>query len=437
MRLDSDGVRDSSFGVSGLITFDLAGSDEEIDALVVQPDGKIVVGGRAGDAPAMDLAVVRFDADGAPDPGFGSGGVARTDLGGGEYGLALALEGGGALVLGGFDDTGGLIVRYGVDGTPDPSFGTGGVARVPGLAAVSDLIARPDGTLLAAGSYPSAFVARFDADGVPDPSFGAGGFARVPWLAASHLRLVAAEAGALTIAGTVRMLGAGYAGTFGIGLAQIFGGACGDGVTDAGEECDDGNVLGGDGCDPSCCLADADGDGRCDSLDACLGGVAVARPQVIVRGDNDTLTFKGEMTLPHPFVPALDPAANGVRVILHDVGGNLIDAFVPPGAFTRESGVGWKVSVGRWSWIDKTLTNPFGIDKVVVQDRSSRQPGLVKFVVKSRKRTYSEFTQHPPLSGVLVLDVPQATGGQCGTATFPGPPPAPTCTPMGPTLVCR
>ena len=44
-----------------------------------------------------------------------------------------------------------------------------------------------------------------------------------------------------------------------------------------------------------------------------------------------------------------------------------------------------------------------------------------------------------PVSATVVLDAPRATTGQCGRATFPGPPPAPSCrfNATGSTLTCR
>jgi hypothetical protein len=42
-----------------------------------------------------------------------------------------------------------------------------------------------------------------------------------------------------------------------------------------------------------------------------------------------------------------------------------------------------------------------------------------------------------PLRATLVLDTPNATTGQCGEATFPGPSPVCTFTASGSTLRCR
>ena len=87
-------------------------------AVAVQPDGKIVISGpvekdpKATGAAAKDtdIAVVRFDATGKPDPTFGKGGTARIDIGAGKavgesyvadnsWGMA-ALAGGRVVVFG-------------------------------------------------------------------------------------------------------------------------------------------------------------------------------------------------------------------------------------------------------------------------------------------------------------------------------------------------
>ena len=56
---------------------------------------------------------------------------------------------------------------------------------------------------------------------------------------------------------------------------------------------------------------------------ACETGGPVSKPSLIVKkldtppGD-DTLTFKGELVVPHPFAPTLDPVANGIAVVIED-----------------------------------------------------------------------------------------------------------------------
>src|SRR5262245_13433838 len=62
-RLKDDGSIDDGFGT---VTVDGTGSDF-LNAVLVQPDGKLLVGGRSN----LGAVIYRFTAAGAPDPGFG------------------------------------------------------------------------------------------------------------------------------------------------------------------------------------------------------------------------------------------------------------------------------------------------------------------------------------------------------------------------------
>src|SRR5262249_56733641 len=70
---------------------------------------------------------------------------------------------------------------------------------------------------------------------------------------------------------------------------------------------------------------------------------------------DDTFSFKGEMIVPFPFSPPLDPVANGVRVVI-DSGDSalpaIIDAEIPGGAFNGGTGAGWAASPSGLAWGD-------------------------------------------------------------------------------------
>jgi cysteine-rich repeat protein len=239
-------------------------------------------------------------------------------------------------------------------------------------------------------------------------------------------------------------------------LVRYLAGTCGNAVTEAGEDCDDGNVTGGDGCDANCCSADSDSDGTCDAIDPCTGGVAVTAAKIKVtrfadipgftsfRKDN-VISITASLQLPFPFSPPLDALANGVRLIVNRPTQTIFDVTIPPGAAVGTPPVGWTVRQGalgpKWTWADKrkpavccvvpkVSRTPAGINKVLVEDKSGAVPGLVKITVKGLENyliPHPPSAEQSPLSAVLILDSPTAAGGQCGTAAFPGPPPAPTC----------
>jgi uncharacterized delta-60 repeat protein len=183
VRYLATGELDTSFGSGGRVVTDFgAGVEEDIAwAVVVQPDGRLVAAGHAGDATALDFAVVRYLPDGRPDPEFGTAGTVTTDLGQVESAKALVLQPDGKLVVAG--DTGGplgddfALARYLPDGSLDPAFGTGGRVTTDfgDLDFAFALALAPDGRLVAAGlAEPGSdfALARYLPDGSLDPTFG-------------------------------------------------------------------------------------------------------------------------------------------------------------------------------------------------------------------------------------------------------------------------
>lgn len=91
-RFNPDGSADATFGDAGTASVNVTdggGGAEAARGLVVQADGRVVVAGpfetdptadgqAAGD---LDIAVIRLQADGTPDATFGEGGIAKIDLG--------------------------------------------------------------------------------------------------------------------------------------------------------------------------------------------------------------------------------------------------------------------------------------------------------------------------------------------------------------------
>jgi len=111
-RYNANGSLDTTFGSNGngeVITY-LPPGDDRIESVVVQPDGKIVAGGRADYAPSPygttqtypEFTLVRYNSDGSLDSTFGSGGIVHTlwpGTGGGAGDIhALALQGNGQIV---------------------------------------------------------------------------------------------------------------------------------------------------------------------------------------------------------------------------------------------------------------------------------------------------------------------------------------------------
>jgi uncharacterized delta-60 repeat protein len=161
-RFTSQGTLDSSFGLgSGKVQPDF-GQDETGYGVVLQPDGKILVGGDTSTTGGgSDLLVTRFDADGSLDATFGSGGAAHPDFGGLEFGRAIALAPDGSIYVAGY--TGGSLEDSVVArltnplGTPDTTFeshsGAFVVTDIPGSSTpVAAAALAPNGVLFTAGA---------------------------------------------------------------------------------------------------------------------------------------------------------------------------------------------------------------------------------------------------------------------------------------------
>src|SRR5215218_1524533 len=77
-RFNRDGSDDSSFGVNGTAVMGTAEDAISAYAMYLQPDGKIVALGQDFTNEPYELTFVRFNPNGSPDTTFGDGGIAVT-----------------------------------------------------------------------------------------------------------------------------------------------------------------------------------------------------------------------------------------------------------------------------------------------------------------------------------------------------------------------
>ena len=187
VRYHVNGAFDQTFGGGfAHVTTDFPGStDEGAYAIAIQPDGKIVVAGEAGDG----FAMARYNPDGSLDSLFDGDGMLTTAFDGttaAARGLAIEVDGKivavGQTAGSGAADTNFALARYNVDGSPDLTFeGDGKVITDLGLLdGANAVVIQPDGRIVAAGAARSATsgffaVARYLITGTLDESFGTGG----------------------------------------------------------------------------------------------------------------------------------------------------------------------------------------------------------------------------------------------------------------------
>ncbi|MGI8426663.1 MAG: Calx-beta domain-containing protein [Actinomycetota bacterium] len=224
IRYTSQGSVDPGFGDDGLVLKKFDQFDDSMpEAVAVQPDGKIVVAGRANDRNDYydsEPALVRYDANGALDKGFGDGGRVVTPESrfipgfreGAGYDDMVVQPDGKILAVGHTDLTWDpdrvILARYNPDGSLDAGFNPcepgetacegviafvgGKMNSVNGFATV-DLQPQSDGqlkiivgakALKSVGRLPffvsdtttsGLALIRLNADGTLDESFGNGG----------------------------------------------------------------------------------------------------------------------------------------------------------------------------------------------------------------------------------------------------------------------
>jgi uncharacterized delta-60 repeat protein len=227
LRYLPDGSLDPSFGTGGLLT-SIVGTAQ---AVLVQPDGKIVVGGSTAPEPT-DFVVARYGSDGTLDASFGTGGRVTTDFFGiDDWGAGMALQPDGKILLGGSASNLFGLVRYNTDGTLDTTFGVGGkVTSGFGATASSAnaLALAPDGRIVLAGItgvYPDIDfgVARYSTGGALDPSFGSGGTATTDFFGGFDMaEAVAVQGdGSIIVAGNAAPLGVPPGSTTDFALARL------------------------------------------------------------------------------------------------------------------------------------------------------------------------------------------------------------------------
>jgi uncharacterized delta-60 repeat protein len=204
IRLERDGALDSTFGSGGKVLTDFAGDSETALAVAVQADGKLVVGGTTMVAGSgQDFALARYNPDGSLDAGFGAGGKVTTAFSGdSDTAYALLIQADGKLVVGGDTNQGSsatgvdfALARYNTDGSLDAGFGTGGktitsLAQFSGRDSIYALTLQTVGgeaRIVAAGGEGDFTVARYLANGTLDPSFGVGGTGKVTALMGSTI----------------------------------------------------------------------------------------------------------------------------------------------------------------------------------------------------------------------------------------------------------
>jgi uncharacterized delta-60 repeat protein len=209
------GDLDPTFGIGGRVTTDLFGANDAANSAVIQQDGKIIVVGNGADPNGPGgLVLVRYNIDGSLDPTFGSAGKAISATG--ITANSAALQPDGKVVVGGRSGFRFGLERHNSDGSLDVAFGSNGIVStsILGFIDVINAVAiQADGKIIAVGfantnvtftGKPDFAIARYNIDGGLDSTFGVSGKVTTDFLALDDLaKAVAIQAdGKIVVAGS-------------------------------------------------------------------------------------------------------------------------------------------------------------------------------------------------------------------------------------------
>jgi len=183
-RFTPSGQLDTSFGDGGLVTTDISGVFPSVSAVIVQPNGQIVVGGISESGlkhMPPNTVLARYNSNGSLDTTFGTGGIVQEPTAVGEP-LALAqLSNGDYLAVSGnqlMPETG-VVVEFSSTGvlqsTVTPATVVASSPSTPEL--VNPVVFQPNGDYIWAETVGNGFqrtaveAFRFNETGVEDSSF--------------------------------------------------------------------------------------------------------------------------------------------------------------------------------------------------------------------------------------------------------------------------
>ncbi|CAN5525275.1 hypothetical protein BH18ACI1_BH18ACI1_07560 [soil metagenome] len=193
-RYNSNGSLDTSFDGDGKVTTDFLGFPDRAEAIAIQPDGKIVVAGQAANTPPGGtttlFALARYNSDGSLDTSFdGDGKLTTSFINGFESALDLSIQPDGKLIVVGRASNqssgGAALARYNGNGSLDTSFGTDGkiIASLGGGGGSAEAVALQSDGKIVIGGYARGvgrfdediMVARLNSNGQFDTTFGTNG----------------------------------------------------------------------------------------------------------------------------------------------------------------------------------------------------------------------------------------------------------------------
>lgn len=195
VRYTIDGSLDTSFDADGKMTIHFTGAYNNCQKVVIQPDGKIIIAGRAYNGADYDFTMIRLLANGSLDPTFGIAGIVVKNFHEWDAIYDLALQPDGKIVavgstgfmgfLGSISGDNVATMRFNSDGTLDSGFDDDPLPFIYDGGNASSVIIQPDGKIVIGASMSSSFggyygtnyvLARYNSHGSFDTTFNSTGY---------------------------------------------------------------------------------------------------------------------------------------------------------------------------------------------------------------------------------------------------------------------
>jgi uncharacterized delta-60 repeat protein len=182
-RYTANGSPDNTFDEDGKLTDSIRSGNTSFRNTAIQEDGKIVVIGQTWNGSSFDIVIIRYNTDGTPDNTFGTGGIRKTDVPAAD----IAIQNDGKIVVVGSTTASNItsfaLARYNQDGSLDNTFSGDGMVQTNfgfGVSTANSVAIQIDGKIVVVGSAvdndfdtdeTSFAIARYNTDGSLDNSF--------------------------------------------------------------------------------------------------------------------------------------------------------------------------------------------------------------------------------------------------------------------------
>ncbi|MEJ2615848.1 MAG: T9SS type A sorting domain-containing protein, partial [Ignavibacteriaceae bacterium] len=190
-RYNADGNLDTTFDADGVVIIYGETSQDMINSVAIQTDGKIITAGYSDARGDDDIVIIRYNTNGTPDNTFGLSGIVFTgDRSSQEEARSVIIQSDEKIVAVGYSLNGSttdfVLARYKTNGTPDSTFGINGIVKTLDLGHkgfYSTVIQSSDtgsGKIIVGGctNFYGTYdftLARYNPDGTLDNSFGKDG----------------------------------------------------------------------------------------------------------------------------------------------------------------------------------------------------------------------------------------------------------------------